>query len=197
MVRTLSPIHYVQKMHSQACQYLSQRSWQHHLPHTIRLHTRNWKIICNYCTLIITRNTKVIWEQSCRHSHTENNYATKSPSVTMGCPTFTPKTAHFYSMISTPSYTPIPRLTPLTTPNGIQIQSAICPQYTLQTDTHRQTDRQRHRQRERERERERVFYRGSIVSWLGCIVTESGQSVTKIIVTDPNVTPLFCNLVTW
>ena len=38
-----------------------------------------------------------------------------------------------------PSNTPIPRLTPLTTPNGIQIQLVVLPQYTLQTD--RQTDR--------------------------------------------------------
>ena len=42
---------------------------------------------------------------------------------------------------------PIPRPTPVTTPNGTQIQSAILPQtpqYTLQTDrpTDRQTDRQ-------------------------------------------------------
>jgi len=34
------------------------------------------------------------------------------------------------------------QLTPLTTPNGIQIQSTILPQYTLQTDrqTYRPTD---------------------------------------------------------
>jgi len=39
----------------------------------------------------------------------------------------------------TPSNTPIPQLTPLTTPNSIQIYSAILPQYTLWTD--RLTDR--------------------------------------------------------
>ena len=39
----------------------------------------------------------------------------------------------------TPSNTPIPWPTPLITPNGIQIQSAVLPQYTFQTDW--QTDR--------------------------------------------------------
>jgi len=38
-----------------------------------------------------------------------------------------------------PSNRLIPRPTTLTTPNGIQIQSAVLPQYTPQTD--RQTDR--------------------------------------------------------
>jgi len=33
-----------------------------------------------------------------------------------------------------PSNTPIPQLTPLTTPNGIQIQLAVLPQYTFRTD---------------------------------------------------------------
>ena len=38
-----------------------------------------------------------------------------------------------------PSDTPIPRPTPLTTPNGIRIHSAVLPQYILRTD--RQIDR--------------------------------------------------------
>ena len=42
----------------------------------------------------------------------------------------------------TPSNTPIPRPTPLTTPNGIQIQSAVFPQFTHRGQTDRQTDRQ-------------------------------------------------------
>jgi len=46
----------------------------------------------------------------------------------MGCPTFTPKTAPFLRLKSN---TVIPRLTPLTTPNGIRIQSAVSPQYTF------------------------------------------------------------------
>ena len=49
------------------------------------------------------------------------------------------KTAHSSSTVSTPSNTPIPRQTPLTAPNGIQIQSAVLPQHTLRTD--RPTDR--------------------------------------------------------
>jgi len=47
-----------------------------------------------------------------------HKYTTKSPLVTMGFPTFTPKTAPL--TIITPSNIPIPQLTPLTTPNGIE-----------------------------------------------------------------------------
>jgi len=43
------------------------------------------------------------------------------------------------STISTQSNTPIPRLTPLSTPNAIQIQSAVFLQFTHLTD--RQTDK--------------------------------------------------------
>jgi len=60
------------------------------------------------------------------------NTATESPLVTMGCPTFTRKT--------NPSDTPIHRPTPFTTPNGIQIQSAVLPQYTPSEEIDRQTD---------------------------------------------------------
>jgi len=42
------------------------------------------------------------------------------------------------SRVATPSNTPIFRPTPLTTPNGIRIQSAVLPQYTFRT--HTQTD---------------------------------------------------------
>ena len=52
----------------------------------------------------------------------------------MGRPTFTPKTAPFPSTISTACNTPFPRPTLLTTPNGIQIQSAVLTQYTFWTD---------------------------------------------------------------
>jgi len=55
-----------------------------------------------------------------------HNYATRSLLVTMGCSTFTPKTAPYPLTIFTSSNTPIPWLTPLTTPNGIQIQSLFC-----------------------------------------------------------------------
>jgi len=44
-----------------------------------------------------------------------HNYATKSQLVTMGCPTFTPKTAPSFLTIYTPSNTLIPRPTPLQT----------------------------------------------------------------------------------
>jgi len=57
-----------------------------------------------------------------------------------GMPHIYPKTAPSPSTICTPSNTPIPRPTPLTTSNGIQIQSAVFPKYTFGTDTDRQTD---------------------------------------------------------
>ena len=46
-------------------------------------------------------------------------------------------------MITTPSNTPVLRPTPLSTPNGIRIQSAVLPHYTFRTDrrTDTQTDR--------------------------------------------------------
>jgi len=66
-----------------------------------------------------------------------HSYATKAPLVT-GRPKFIPKTAPYSSTITTPSNTPIPWPTALTTPNGIRIHSAVLPQYTLRTD--RQTD---------------------------------------------------------
>ena len=43
-----------------------------------------------------------------------------------------------------PSNTSMPGPSPLTTPNGVEIKSAVLPQYTLQTD--RPTDRPTHRQ---------------------------------------------------
>jgi len=97
----------------------------------------------------------------------ENNYATNSPLVSMGCYTYTPKTTPSQALAlwlngppckwsgvewTTPSpstsppssNTPIPRLTPLTTSNGIQIQSAIFSQFTHRTNqnTERKTNRQ-------------------------------------------------------
>jgi len=50
-----------------------------------------------------------------------HNYPTNSPLVTVGCPTFTCKTAPSLLTITTLSNTPIPRPTPLTTSNGIWI----------------------------------------------------------------------------
>jgi len=54
-----------------------------------------------------------------------HSYATKSPLVKMGCPNSPPKIAHSPLTISTPSNTSISQPTLLTTPNSIQIQSAI------------------------------------------------------------------------
>ena len=70
----------------------------------------------------------------------ENNYATKSPLVTMGCPIYLPKTSPFPSTISTPSNTPIPRPTPHTTPNGIQMDGIS--RFATVRFLDRQTDRQ-------------------------------------------------------
>jgi len=54
-----------------------------------------------------------------------HNYATKSSLVTMGCTKFTPKIAPSLGRYPLPSNIPIPQPTPLTTLNGIQIQSSI------------------------------------------------------------------------
>jgi len=53
---------------------------------------------------------------------------------------FNPKTAPSLWWSPPPSNKPIPWPTPLTTPNGIWIQSAILPQYTFRTNRERPTD---------------------------------------------------------
>jgi len=57
-------------------------------------------------------------------------------------PKFTPKTAILLRRSPPPSNLPIPQAIPLTTLNGIRIQSAVLPRYTFQTDaqTNKQTD---------------------------------------------------------
>jgi len=70
-----------------------------------------------------------------------HNYATKSPFVTIGCPKCTPKSAHSFQRWPPQSNAPIPRMIPLTIPNGIRIHLAVLPQYTFWTDRHTQTDR--------------------------------------------------------
>jgi len=71
-----------------------------------------------------------------------HNYATKAPLVTMLRSKFTPQNTPCPSTITTPSNTPIPRPTVLTIPNGIRIQPAVLPQYTLLTDRQtKQSDR--------------------------------------------------------
>jgi len=62
-----------------------------------------------------------------------HNYTTNSPLVTMGCPTFTPKTAHSPLTISTLSNKPIPRPTPCTTQMASRCNQPF-PQFTHQTD---------------------------------------------------------------
>ena len=60
----------------------------------------------------------------------------KVPTGYNEMPQIHPKTAPSLLTITTPSNTPIPWPTPLTTPNGMWIQSDILPQYTFQTDRH-------------------------------------------------------------
>jgi len=75
--------------------------------------------------------------QICTLFQTDNHASTQhSVFLQAGCPSCRPTN----SVKAPPSNTPIPQLTPLTTPNGIQIQSAISPQFTHQTD--RAIDRQ-------------------------------------------------------
>jgi len=114
-----------------------------------------------------TRNPKVIWEEACHHpswqngltccicsahcSADESNHSATGMlhphhSTTLmhtilhsyASKSLTLKTAPSPSAISTPSNT-IPRTTPLTTPNSIQMQPAIFSQFTHWTQ--QQTDR--------------------------------------------------------
>ena len=65
----------------------------------------------------------------------ENNYATKSPTGYDWILHIYPRKLSLSLRRSLPpSNTPIPRSTPFTTPNGIQIQSAVFPQFTQRTD---------------------------------------------------------------
>jgi len=82
----------------------------------------------------------------------------QSPHWLQWTPQIHPRPAPSHStIIPLPSNTPIPRSTPLTTPYGIGIQSAVFPQYTFQSDRqtvlqiHRQADRQTDRQTDRPR----------------------------------------------
>jgi len=67
-----------------------------------------------------------------------HNYATKAQLVTMGRPEITQKLPLLLRRSPPPSNTPIPRPNPFTIPHGIQIQSAVLPQYTMWTN--KQTD---------------------------------------------------------
>jgi len=72
------------------------------------------------------------------------SYAAKSPLVTMGHTTFTPKIVPSFGRSPPLCNTPILRPSPLTTPNGIQIGSAVfagcTPRSHTHTHTHRPTD---------------------------------------------------------
>ena len=70
----------------------------------------------------------------CRHTSHQRIPTPQSPLVAMGLPTYTRKTVPSPSTISIPCNTPIPQLTPPTTPKGIQIQSAVLPQTDRQID---------------------------------------------------------------
>jgi len=66
----------------------------------------------------------------------ENNYATKSPLVTNGCRIFIPKTATSPLTITTPSNTPLPRMTPLTTCKNTCLRSINFIATPITTRTH-------------------------------------------------------------
>jgi len=85
-------------------------------------------------TTNITLLHEVIWEQCITIPIGYNRMLQIHQSPT--------KTAPSLRRSPPPSNTLIPRPTPLTTPNGIGIQSAVLPQYTFWTD--RQTGRQAH-----------------------------------------------------
>jgi len=71
---------------------------------------------------------------------TSSQLCNKVPIGYNGTPKIHPQNCPFPSTITTPPNTPIPRPTPLTTPNDIQIQSAIC-HNMLCGQTDRPTDR--------------------------------------------------------
>jgi len=87
----------------------------------------------------ITRNPKVIWEESRRRPSLQSITTPQGAYLLQwGAPHLPPKLPFPLRQSSLPSNTSIPQPTPLTTPNDIQIQSAVLPQYILRTD--RQTD---------------------------------------------------------
>jgi len=93
-----------------------------------------------------TRNPKIIWEKPRRHSSRQRITTSQSPrwlqrnaqhiSLLQNC-LFPFNDLHPIKYIN-------PSTDPLTTPNGIQIQSTVFPQFTYRTD--RQTDKHNDRQ---------------------------------------------------
>ena len=82
-----------------------------------------------------TKNPNVIWEEPRRHTSRQSITTQRSPRwLQWDAPHLPSKWPLLLQRSPPPCNTPIPRPTPLTTPNGIQIQSAVLPQYTLRTD---------------------------------------------------------------
>jgi len=81
---------------------------------------------------IQTRNPKVIWEKPRRHpSRRRITMPQQSPHWLQWDAPHNSKTASSLRRSPPKSNTPIPSPTPLTTPNGIRIQSAVLPQLTV------------------------------------------------------------------
>jgi len=79
----------------------------------------------------MTRNAKVIWEAPRRHLSRQRITIRRRVAIGYnGMTHIYPKTALLLRRSPPKSNAPIPRPTPLTTPNGICIQSAVLPQYT-------------------------------------------------------------------
>jgi len=122
--------------------FLSERD----IMHWSRMHSARWQCLYRDCILIspytpcptvrgLNRKSRSKLGRAASPPLTaENNYATKSQLLQRDASRLPPKLSLFPSTISTPSNTPISQTTSLTTPNHIQIQSAVLPQYTLRTD---------------------------------------------------------------
>ena len=113
----------------------------------LRETSRNPPTFC--CSTLTTSNTPkhgpiplTTPNNSSIGSHISTQLHNKGPIGYNGTPEIHPQNCPFLSTITTPSNTPISWPTPFNIPNGIQIQSAVLPQYTFRT--HRHTDRPTH-----------------------------------------------------
>ena len=80
------------------------------------------------------KSPKLIWEQPRRQLSRERITTPQSPHWLQWDAPHLSQNCSFPSTISTRFNTPIHRPNPFTTPNGIQIQSAVFPHYTVRTD---------------------------------------------------------------
>ena len=112
-------------------------------------HTRRWtwggvaRVRRRQLILVLnlTSPPKVIWGEPRRHPSQQETITPQSSHwLECDAPNLSPKLPLPLRRSPPPSNTPIPRLTPLTTPNGIQICSAVLPQYTFRTDRHTHAD---------------------------------------------------------